>query len=132
MVDPDAMAKVAKDYTEAWNSKSTAAVASFFAEDGQIIINDGAPWVGRARVEDMASGFYTDVPDLTLVCDDLRCAGNHAVFVWTFTGHDAKTGNPLNIRGWEEWDIGPNLKVTASRGWFDAEDYARQAEGRQA
>ena len=28
--------------------------------------------------------------------------------------------------GWEEWDLDADLKVKASRGWFDADDYARQ------
>ncbi len=129
MIDPDAVAEMAADYTAAWNSKSAEAVASFYAEDGEIIINSGDPWVGRARVQDMAAGFYADVPDLMLTCDELRCAGTHVIFVWTFTGHDAGTGNSLNIRGWEEWELGPDLKVQASKGWFDAEDYARQVEG---
>lgn len=52
----------------------------------------------------MAAGFYADVPDLDLTCDDLRCSGNHAVHAWTFTGHEAKTGNPPKVRGWEEWE----------------------------
>lgn len=124
-----AVAKMAQDYTKAWNSLSATAVASFYAEDGVIIINNGDPWTGRTRVADMAAGFYADVPDLTLTCDDIRLAGTHAVYVWTFTGHDAATGNPLNIQGWEEWEIGPDLKVKASRGWFDAADYAKQAAG---
>ena len=128
-VTAKAVAQMAHDYTAAWNSGSAEAVASFYAEDGSIIINNGEPWLGRARVQDMAAGFYADVPDLSLTCDDLRLSGNHAIYVWTFTGHDAGTGKPLNIRGWEEWEIGPDLKVSASRGWFDAEDYARQAAG---
>jgi len=120
---------MAADYTAAWNSKSAEAVASFYAEDGEIIINRGEPWTGRSRVRDMAAGFYADVPDLSLTCDDVRCSGNHVIYVWTFTGHDAKTGNPLRIRGWEEWDLDDDLKVRASRGWFDAQDYGRQAAG---
>jgi len=130
MIDPNAVTQMAADYTAAWNSKSAEAVASFYATDGKIIINNGDPWTGRARVQDMAAGFYADVPDLTLSCDDVRCAGSHVIFVWTFTGHDATTGQPLNIRGWEEWELGDDLKVISSRGWFDAEDYARQAEGK--
>ena len=129
LIDPKAVFKMAADYTEAWNSKSAEAVASFYAEDGSIVINDGDPWNGRSRVQDMAAGFFTDVPDLKLTCDDVRCAGSHVIFVWTFTGHDANTGNPLSIRGWEEWSIGEDLKVMASRGWFDAEDYGRQVTG---
>lgn len=128
-ISTKAVTRMAKEYTDAWNSKSAEAVASFYAEDGEIIINRGDPWTGRSRVAEMASGFYADVPDLLLVCDEVRCAGPHVIYIWTFTGHDAQTGNPLKIRGWEEWDIGEDLKVKASRGWFDADDYARQAAG---
>jgi len=77
----------------------------------------------------MAAGFYADVPDLTLTCDLVRAAGDHVAFLWSFTGHDAQTNAPLNIAGWEEWDFDASGKVAASRGWFDAEDYARQAAG---
>jgi len=59
----------------------------------------------------------------------IRCAGSHAVYVWTFTGHDAKTGNPVKVHGWEEWDLGDDLQVKSSRGWYDADDYARQGAG---
>lgn len=125
-----ALRKLAEDYTAAWNSKSAEAVASFYAEDGSIIINRGEPWEGRAGIADMARGFYADVPDLSLECNMIRGAGSHVIYVWTFTGHDAGTGNRLEIRGWEEWDLDDNLKVKRSFGWFDAEDYARQVEGR--
>ena len=127
--DPKAVARLARDYTEAWNSKSADRVASFYAEDGEIVINRGEPWRGRSRVAEMAAGFYADVPDLSLTCDEFRCAGSHAVYVWTFTGHDAKTGNALKVRGWEEWDLDEDLKVRSSRGWYDADDYARQVAG---
>ena len=129
MVSETDLKEIAAAYTAAWNSKSPDAVAGFFAEDGEIVINRGEPWAGRSRVADMAAGFYADVPDLALTCDEVRLAGDHAVSVWTFTGHDAATGNPLTVRGWEEWDLTPEGKVRASRGWFDAEEYARQASG---
>jgi uncharacterized protein (TIGR02246 family) len=125
----DSIKKMAASYTAAWNSGSAEAVASFYALDGDLIINRGEPWNGRSRVADMAAGFYADVPDLSLTCDDVRVSGNHVIYVWTFTGHDAGSGNPLSIRGWEEWELGDDLKVKSSRGWFDAEDYARQAAG---
>ena len=82
-----------------------------------------------ARVTEMAAGFFVDVPDRSLTCDEIRCAGSHAVYVWTFTGHDAKTSNPLKVRGWEEWDLDEDLKVRSSRGWYDADDYALQVAG---
>ena len=127
MIDPKDVERMAADYTAAWNSRSAEAVASFYAPEGEIVINHGDPWTGRSRVQEMAAGFYADVPDLTLTCDDVRCSGDHVVYLWTFTGHDAKTGHPLTIRGWEEWELNDDLKVVASRGWFDADDYARQA-----
>lgn len=117
---------MAAAYTAAWNSGSAEAVAEFYAEDGGIVINRGTPWEGRAGVTMMAAGFFADVPDLALVCDGLRIAGDHVAYLWTFTGHHAQTRAPLKITGWEEWDIGADGRVSASRGWYNAEDYARQ------
>jgi len=128
-INRNAISAIAEKYTEAWNSKSPDAVASFYAEDGQITINRGDRWKGRAGIAEMAAGFYADVPDLSLTCDSIRCAGDHAVYVWTFTGHDAKTSNPLKIQGWEEWELADDFKVKVSLGWFDAEEYARQVGG---
>ena len=105
------------------------AVASFYAQDGGIVINRGDPWTGQTGVAEMAAGFYADVPDLTLRCDEIRSAGDHAVYLWTFTGHHAETGNPLTVRGWEEWDLDTDLRIRASLGWFDVDDYARQIAG---
>nr|WP_321512320.1 nuclear transport factor 2 family protein [uncultured Hyphomonas sp.] len=126
----DDLAKLADGYTAAWNTGSADAVAGFYAEDGQITINGGDPWLGRTGVRDMAAGFFADVPDLVLSCDGIRAAGTHVVYLWTFTGHDAGTNNPLEIHGWEEWTLDVDGKVQSSLGWYDAEDYARQVEGR--
>ena len=123
------IAEIASAYTDAWNSGSAEAVASFYAPEGNIVINRGTPWEGRAGIAAMASGFFADVPDLSLTCDGLRIAGDHVAYLWTFTGHHAKTRNPLRITGWEEWDLDAAGKVTASRGWYDAADYARQVAG---
>ena len=120
---------MAAAYTAAWNSGSTEAVASFYATNGQIVINRGQPWVGHQGIAEMAAGFFADVPDLRLVCDDVRCAGDHVAYFWTFTGTHAATRNTLCVSGWEEWDLDPELKVIASRGWFDAADYERQTKG---
>jgi uncharacterized protein (TIGR02246 family) len=129
-VDPKAVRAMAAAYTAAWNSGSPEAVASFYAADGHIVINRGEPWVGRKGIEEMAAGFFADVPDLKLVCDEVRCASNHVAYFWTFTGTHAATKNPLRVAGWEEWDLNPDLKVVASRGWYDAADYERQTTAR--
>ena len=128
-IDPDKVKDIAQAYTAAWNSGSPEAVAGFYAQDGQIIINRGSPWEGRSGVAQMAAGFFADVPDLALVCDQVRCAGDRVVYLWTFTGTHSGTKNPLRIAGWEEWDFDADLKVKASRGWFDADDYTRQTSG---
>src|ERR1700736_1851869 len=122
----DKAMEIAEAYTAAWNSGSPETVAEFYAEDGRIVINRGEPWEGRTGVTEMAAGFFADVPDLTLVCDKVRCAGDHVVYLWTFTGTHSGTSNPLRVVGWEEWDLDADLKVKASRGWFDADDYGRQ------
>ena len=127
-IDRETAQRLAATYTAAWNSGSSEAVASCYAPDGVIVINRGNPWIGRSGVSEMASGFFADVPDLALVCDAVRCAGNHVAYFWTFTGTHASTKNPLRVVGWEEWDMGPDYKIAASRGWYDTEDYARQTK----
>ena len=128
-IDPNKAKQMADAYTAAWNSGSAQAVADFYAKDGGIVINRGEPWQGRDRVAQMATGFFTDVPDLKLVCDGLRCAGDHVVYLWTFTGTHSGTKSPLRVSGWEEWDLDADYKVKASRGWYDADDYTRQTGG---
>ena len=128
MIDQHKVKVIAEAYTAAWNSGSPEAVAEFYANDGSIVINRGEPWTGHAGVAEMAAGFFADVPDLKLVCDGLRCASDHVVYLWTFTGTYSSTKNRLRISGWEEWDLDADYKVKASRGWFDADDYKRQTE----
>ena len=125
-MDHAAANDLAQAYTAAWNSGSPEAVAGFFASDGQIVINGGSPWIGRRGVAEMAAGFFADIPDLSLACDGVRCAGSHVLYLWTFTGTHATSKARVRVVGWEEWDLGPDGKIAASRGWYDADDYARQ------
>lgn len=125
----DQISTFARSYEAAWNSGDPAQVASCYSLDGEIVINRGQPWQGWARVAEMAAGFYADVDDMRVILDDLRIAGTHVVFTWTFTGRHSTTGNPLNVKGWEEWDLAADGRIDASKGWFDPEDYARQVAG---
>jgi hypothetical protein len=77
----------------------------------------------------MAAGFFSEFPDLVVHCDELRVAGDHAVFAWTLEGHHAETKNHVKLSGWEEWDLDGDMKVKSSLGWFDAADYERQVAG---
>ena len=125
----DSISKIAAHYEAAWNSGDPAKVAACYAENGGIVINRGTHWQGRAKVAEMAAGFYGDVNDMRVILDELRIAGDHVIFIWTFTGRHARTGNSLNVKGWEEWDLDLDGLIAASKGWFDAEDYARQVAG---
>ena len=116
-------------YTDAWNSKVPENVAAFYVQGGQISINRGDPWLDHEGLAAMAAGFYADVPDLVLKNEGIRSAGSHVVFLWTFIGHHAVTGNPVKVRGWEEWELDDDLNVKTSLGWFDAAEYQRQVDG---
>ncbi|MCV2866890.1 nuclear transport factor 2 family protein [Albidovulum sediminicola] len=122
--------KFAVSYEDAWNSGDPERVAACYAPEGSIVINRGTPWQGRAKIAEMAAGFYADVNRMRVILDDLRIAGDHVAFIWTFTGDHSGTGNALNVRGWEEWDLSGDCLIQSSLGWFDAEDYAAQVAGR--
>jgi len=125
----NALNDLAKRYTAAWNSKDPVKVAAFHLPTSSITINRGEPSVGHEGLAAMAAGFHAEVPDLHLTCDGIRAAGDHVVYLWTFTGHHAETGHPLKVAGWEEWELNDSMKVTAALGWFDGEDYDRQVAG---
>src|SRR5437762_13351254 len=110
---------IATRYTEAWNTGRPDSVAAFFSPDGTISINGADGWRGRDGVANMAAGFYGDVPDLQLVCDGVRGSGNHAVYLWTFTGTHAVSGRGLRVSGWEEWDLDDAGLIERSFGNFD-------------
>jgi uncharacterized protein (TIGR02246 family) len=113
-------------YAQAWCSHSPDAVASFFAPDGQIQINRGEVRNGRAAIAQMAAGFYADFPDLVVRCDEVRIAGDHVLFAWTLEGRHAQTKHFVKVGGWEEWNVGADLKIRSSLGWFDVDEYARK------
>lgn len=69
------MGSIAGDYTNAWNTGQPEQVAAFFGPEAEITINGGEPWCGRHGVAEMAAGFFSDVPDMQLVCV------NHAVYL---------------------------------------------------
>ena len=122
----------AKAYTDAWNSHIPDAVASLYAEDGRITINDGEPSIGREQVATMARGFIEAFPDLTIHMDDIRSSGTHAIYRWTLEGHNngfEGTGNYVKVSGWEYWRYTGDGLIAESLGHFDADDYERQVSG---
>ena len=113
-------------YAEAWTSHAPEAVASFYEPDGRITINGGEPLVGRSAIAGMAEGFYAAFPDLIVRMDEVRRAGDRAIFAWTLEGTHAETGNFVKIGGWEEWLLSGDLLVRESLGRYDAAEYDRQ------
>ncbi len=119
---------MAEGYAKAWSSRSPEAVASFYEENGRITINNGEPIVGRVAIAEMAQGFYNEFPDLVVHLDEIRTAGNNAVFIWTLEGTHSETGQKVRVGGWEEWLLSDNVLVSESRGRFDAVEYDRQVD----
>jgi uncharacterized protein (TIGR02246 family) len=116
-------------YTAAWCSQNAASVAAFFAEDGSLKINDGAPSVGRTAITAAARDFMTALPDMVVTMNSVSLQGDRAVYRWTLTGTNTgpgDTGKALRISGYEEWRIGANGLIAESKGHFDEPDYQRQ------
>lgn len=132
-LDPTDVRSMATSYAEAWSSHSPEAVASFYEENGRITINDGEPVVGRAAIAEVAQSFYNEFPDLVVRLDEIRSAGNRAVFMWTLEGTNSGpggSGHAVKISGWEAWHLSDAVRVIESDGRFDAAEYERQlAEG---
>ncbi|MCZ6871947.1 MAG: SgcJ/EcaC family oxidoreductase [bacterium] len=130
---PQQAQEIGRRYTEAWCSHVPEAVASFYTENGRIVINGGEPAEGREAIADMARGFFNAFPDLIVKMDAIRTSGTHSVYLWTLegtnTGPDG-TGNRVEVSGWEYWHMTEDGLVAESAGHFDAVDYERQIEGR--
>jgi hypothetical protein len=119
-------------YTAAWCSQDPQAVASFFAPEGSLTINNGQPSVGRASIADDARSFMTAFPDLRVIMDRLVDAGDPIEYHWTLTGTNTGpggTGRFVRISGYESWIFGPDRLILESQGHFDAADYQLQLQG---
>ena len=135
LMDSSKVNQFATRYTAAWCSQHAASVASFFAEQGSLKINDGAPAIGRDAITSSAQGFMTAFPDLVVKMDRLAVIGTKTEYHWTLTGTNTGpggTGKFVRISGFEEWRLGPDGLIADSIGHFDAADYQRQlnADGR--
>ena len=119
-------------YTAAWCSHDPARVAAFFAEQGSLTINHGAPSVGRAAITAAAQGFMSAFPDMVVIMDSLETTGALIRYHWTLTGTNTGpggTGQPVHVSGYEEWAFGPDGLIGRSLGHFDEAEYQRQIQG---
>jgi len=132
-VTGDNLTEFAKHYAEAWCSHQPEKVASFFAENGSLRVNDGQTALGRAAIAEIAREFMTTFPDMIVTFDKLEPQGDRTTFHWTLNGTNSGpggTGKRVRISGYELWQIGDDGLIAESRGHFDAADYERQLEGK--
>jgi hypothetical protein len=131
VIDLNEMRDFATRYTAAWCSQDAARVASFFAKDGSLKINDGVPSVGRAAITADAQGFMSAFPDMVVAMDDLFAQGDRFVYRWTLTGRNTGPGGggkSVRISGYEEWTMNGDGLIRASLGHFDEAEYRRQLQ----
>ena len=126
------MVEFGQKYTAAWNSKQPGKMASFYAENGTLIVNNGQPAVGRKQLAETAKSYMEAFPDMELTMDSLTVEEETYSYYWTFIGTNTGpggTGNKVDFNGFEEWTMNDQGLVQKSIGTYDAEDYQRQLEG---
>ena len=126
------MVEFGQKYTAAWNSKQPGKMASFYAENGTLIVNNGQPAVGRKQLAETAKSYMEAFPDMELTMDSLTVEEETYRYYWTFIGTNTGpggTGNKVDFNGFEEWTMNDQGLVQKSIGTYDAEDYQRQLEG---
>jgi len=131
-MDAGTLQEFGAGYTAAWCSQNAASVATFFAGDGSLTINDGPPAVGRPAITASARGFMSAFPDMVVAMESIRVEGDHVVYRWNLTGTNTcpgGTGRAVRISGHEEWSIGADGLIAESKGHFDEAEYNRQLKG---
>lgn len=117
------------NYTKAWNSQKPENVASFFAIDGSLTVNNDNPSVGREAITKLANGFMVAFPDLKLIMDSLVTKQNRTEYHWTFYGTNSGpngTGKKVRFSGVERWKFTEEGLIQDSQGSFDSEEYEHQ------
>ncbi len=128
----DQMVEFGQKYTDAWNSKQPEKMASFYAKDGMLNVNNGAPAVGRKQIAETAQSYMEAFPDMELTMDSLTVENETYRYYWTFKGTNTGpegTGNKVDFSGFEKWTMNDQGLVQKSIGTYDAEDYQRQLNG---
>ena len=122
-------------YAQAWSSQDPVALASFYALNGSLRVNDGEPSVGREAVTETARGFMTAFPDMIVRLVELRKTDDYVEFRWHWTGTNTGpggTGNAVDLRGYEKWTLDDDGLILESLGHFDDAEYHRQVNAGSA
>ncbi len=121
----------ARSYAQAWCSKRPNFVATYFAEDGSLQVNDGDSAKGRDAISKVAQGFMTDLPDMIVRYDSIVPKSIGTEFHWTLIATNSGpggTGNKVKVSGYELWQLDENGLIKNSQGNFPTEEYNRQLE----
>lgn len=116
-------------YAAAWSSRNPDILASFYAENGSLTVNEGSPSVGRAAVAAKAKAFMEAFPDMVVKLDSVAQNGDRAIFNWIWTGTNTGpggTGRAVRITGYEEWTFNFEGLILESKGHYDETEYQRQ------
>jgi uncharacterized protein (TIGR02246 family) len=116
-------------YAAAWSSKDPVLFASFYAEDGQLVVNSGTPSAGHAAITATAKAYMTAFPDMVVKMTEMSQEGGHLVFHWLWTGSNTGpggTGKFVRLTGYEEWTLDSNGLIAKSQGHYDDAEYQRQ------
>ena len=129
MNDPAKLLSFATRYAHAWCSQSGDKVAAFYAENGSLTVNNGAPAIGRKAIAEVARGFMCDFPDMIVRMDKVVTTSEGTKFRWTLAGTNdcpGGTGNLVRISGYEVWQFDHEGLIAESQGAFDSAEYERQ------
>jgi steroid delta-isomerase-like uncharacterized protein len=121
----------ASRYAEAWSSQDPAAFALFYTDDGALIVNGGAPSVGRDAIEQTARDFMTAFPDMVVRLVELERSDDRVIFHWHWTGTNTGpggNGNAVDLTGYEVWFFDDSGLIRESRGHYDEAEYRRQMD----
>ena len=121
----------ARSYAQAWSSQRPNFVSSFFAKNGSLSVNNGAPAEGTEAITQVARGFMEAFPDMVVSLDSLVTKSDKSRFYWTLTGTNkgpGGTGKTVKISGYEEWAMNKEGLIQESKGNFDEKEYNRQLE----
>jgi uncharacterized protein (TIGR02246 family) len=118
-------------YAAAWSSQNPDKFATFYDENGSLIVN-GASSVGRAAITATARAYMSAFPDMVVKLDSLRQENDQTIFHWTWTGTNTGpggTGKAVHLSGYERWTMGATGLIAKSDGHFDNDEYQRQLKG---
>jgi hypothetical protein len=124
------LTEFATSYAAAWSSQDPEQLASHYADNGSLQVNDGETAVGRAAIATKARGFMSAFPDMVVRMDSVGLAEDgRAVFRWLWTGTNTGpggTGNAVHLTGYEEWTLTDDGLILESKGHYDQAEYERQ------